>query len=64
MKMEELMAPCPKCGSKNKTQHRDFDKEFRAYAASGELKCSDCGHIFKTRDEMIDERRKEEKENE
>ncbi|MCD7781217.1 MAG: TIGR04165 family Cys-rich peptide [Methanosphaera sp.] len=60
MKIKELMTPCPECGSKDKTQHRDFEKEFKAYGTSGELKCSNCGHIFITRDEAIDNRRAEE----
>ena len=25
MKIEDLLKPCPECGSKDKTQHRDFD---------------------------------------
>ncbi|WP_455644982.1 TIGR04165 family Cys-rich peptide [Methanosphaera sp.] len=62
MKIEELLKPCPECGSKDKTQHRDFDREFLAYGANGELKCSNCGYIFITRDEAIDIRRAEEKE--
>lgn len=57
MKLEELLEPCPECGSKDKTQHRDFEKEFLAYGHNGELKCSNCGHIFVTRDEAIDKRR-------
>lgn len=60
MKMEDLLRPCPKCGSQNKTQHRDLDKQFLAYGQNGELKYSDCGHIFVTRDEAIDIRRAEE----
>ena len=62
MKIEELLEPCRECGSKDKTQHRDLDREFWAYGANGELKCSNCGHIFITRDEAIDIRRAEEKE--
>ena len=27
MKIEDLLKPCPKCGSKDKTQHRDFERE-------------------------------------
>ena len=63
MKIEELLKQCPECGSRDKTQHRDFEKEFMAYAHNGELKCSNCGHIFITRDEAIDIRRAEEAEN-
>ncbi|PAV07071.1 TIGR04165 family Cys-rich peptide [Methanosphaera cuniculi] len=59
MKIDELIKPCPKCGSKDKTQHRDLDKQFLAYAQNGELKCSNCGYIFITRDEAIDKRRAE-----
>ncbi|MDD6285399.1 TIGR04165 family Cys-rich peptide [Candidatus Methanosphaera massiliense] len=61
MKIEELLKPCPECGSRDKTQHRDFDREFLAYGSNAELKCSNCGHIFITRDEAIDMRRAEEK---
>lgn len=64
MKMEELLQPCPECGSRDKTQHRDFENEFKAYGTSGELKCTNCGHIFITRDEAIDRRRAEEKDEE
>jgi hypothetical protein len=35
-----------------------------AFGANGELKCSNCGHIFITRDEAIDKRRAEESEEE
>ena len=49
MKIEELLKPCPECGSRDKTQHRDFEKEFLAYGHNGELKCTNCGHIFITR---------------
>jgi Cys-rich peptide (TIGR04165 family) len=62
MKIEDYLKPCPECGSKDKTQHRDLDTEFHAYGSSGELKCSNCGYIFKTRDQMIDERRDSEGE--
>ncbi len=64
MKIEELLEPCPECGSKDKTQHRDFEREFMAFGANGELKCSNCGHIFITRDEAIDKRREEESKEE
>ncbi len=60
MKMEDLLKPCPECGSRDKTQHRDFEREFLAYGQNGELKCTNCGHIFITRDEAIDIRRAEE----
>lgn len=60
MKIEDLLKPCPECGSKDKTQHRDFEREFNAYGANGELKCSNCGYIFITRDEAIDMRRAQE----
>ena len=57
MKIEELLKPCPECGSKDKTQHRDFDNEFKAYGSNGELKlkiiideekCTKCGLCVKT----------------
>ena len=52
------------CGSKDKTQHRDFEREFLAYGQNGELKCTNCGHIFITRDEAIDIKRAKENEEE
>ncbi len=61
MKLEELLQPCPECGSKDKTQHRDFEREFKAYGSNGALKCSNCGYVFISRDEAIDKRREEEK---
>ena len=32
MKLEEMLAPCPKCGSKDKTAHRKMLDNHRAHA--------------------------------
>ena len=42
MKLEELLAPCPKCGSKDKIT----------------VKCEECGYIFFVNDDMEEDEKK------
>ena len=46
MKLEELLAPCPKCGSKDKIAHRKLLDNHRAHAEMETVKCEDCGYIY------------------
>ena len=46
MKLEELLAPCPKCGSKDKIAHRKMLDNHHAHAEMSTVKCEDCGYIF------------------
>ena len=39
MKLEELLAPCPKCGSKDKIAHRKMLHNHRAHAEMDTVKC-------------------------
>ena len=59
MKLEELLAPCPKCGSKDKIAHRKMLDNHRAHAEMETVKCEDCGYIFFVNDDIEeDEKRK------
>jgi Cys-rich peptide (TIGR04165 family) len=51
VKLGKLNEKCPKCGCKDKTLKRDFDPEFRAHAKTGALLCSECGYVFKSRED-------------
>ncbi len=48
MKLEELLAPCPKCGSDN----------HRAHAEMETVKCEECGYIFFVNDDMEEDEKK------
>ena len=52
MKIEELLAPCPKCGSKDKIAHRKIIDNHRAHAEMDTVKCEECGYIFFVNDDM------------
>ena len=52
MKLEEILAPCPKCGSKDKHVHRKMLDNHRAHAELDTVKCEDCGYIFFVNDSM------------
>ena len=46
MKLEELLAPCPKCGSKDKVAKRKLLDNHRAHAEMEAVKCSECGNTL------------------
>ena len=59
MKVEELLAPCPECGSKDKITHRKIIDNHRAHAVMDTVKCEECGYIFFVNDDMDpDDKRK------
>jgi len=51
MKMEEILAKCPKCGSKDKTVQRKFLDEHKAHAEMKAVTCDGCGYIFEKPEE-------------
>lgn len=58
MKLEELLAPCPKCGSKDKTAHRRMLDNHRAHAELDTVKCDNCGYIFVVNENMEEDEKK------
>ena len=48
MKLEEMLAKCPKCGSQDKTVQRRMLDEHKAHAELKAIVCDGCGHIFET----------------
>jgi len=50
MKLEEMLAKCPKCGSQDKTVQRKMLDEHKAHAELKAIVCDECGHIFETKD--------------
>ena len=58
MKLEELLAPCPKCGSKDKIAHRKMLDNHRAHAEMETVKCEDCGYIFFVNENMDPDEKK------
>ncbi|KZX16869.1 hypothetical protein MBCUT_04990 [Methanobrevibacter cuticularis] len=59
MKLEEMLAKCPKCGSKDKTIQRKMLDEQKAHAELKCIICDECGHIFETKED--EEKREENK---
>ena len=59
MKLEELIAPCPKCGSKDKIAHRKMLDNHRAHAEMETVKCEECGYIFFVNENMNPDEKKE-----
>lgn len=57
MNLGKLNEKCPKCGSKDKTLNRRLDAQHRAFGTSQSLVCSDCGYVFKSKED----RKKEDK---
>ncbi|WP_414469091.1 TIGR04165 family Cys-rich peptide [Methanobacterium sp. ACI-7] len=51
MKLGKLDQECPKCGCKDKTIKRDIEQEHRAQATTGAVVCSECGHVFKSKED-------------
>jgi len=56
MKLEQILAKCPKCGSQDKTVQRKMLDEHKAHAKMGDVVCDNCGYIFET----MEDREKEE----
>jgi Cys-rich peptide (TIGR04165 family) len=57
MNLGKLNEKCPECGSKDKTLNRQLDAKHRAFGTTQTLACSDCGYVFKSReDETKDEK--------
>lgn len=50
MKLEELIAKCPKCGSTDKTAKRLIYGEQRSHAKLKEIVCDNCGYVFEKGD--------------
>lgn len=61
MKLEQLLAKCPKCGSKDKTAQRKILDEHKAHAELKAVVCDECGYIFET-GEKNSEKNKEKEE--
>ena len=59
MKLEELIAPCPKCGSKDKIAHRKMLDNHRAHAEMETVKCEECGYIFFVNENMDPDEKKQ-----
>ena len=49
MKLEQLLAKCPKCGSKDKTIQRKFLDEHKARSETKAVVCDKCGYVFEER---------------
>ncbi|MDR3223362.1 MAG: TIGR04165 family Cys-rich peptide [Methanobrevibacter sp.] len=50
MKVEDLLAKCPKCGNTDKTVKRKFLDEHKAHAELESITCDECGYVFKKKD--------------
>lgn len=48
MKLEQLIAKCPKCGSTDKTVQRKILDDHRAHAELKAIVCDECGYVFET----------------
>lgn len=59
MKLEEMLAPCPKCGSKDKTVHRRMLDNYRAHAELDTVKCEECGYIFLVNDDIEEDEKRQ-----
>lgn len=59
MKLEELLEPCPKCGSKDKIAQRKILDNHRAHAELDAFKCEECGYIFFVNENMEEDEKKE-----
>ncbi|WP_321421246.1 TIGR04165 family Cys-rich peptide [uncultured Methanobacterium sp.] len=55
MNLGKLNEKCPKCGSKDKTLNRRLDAKHRAFGTTQNLECSDCGYVFKSREDENEE---------
>lgn len=59
MKLEELLEPCPKCGSKDKIAQRKILDNHRAHAELNAFKCEECGYIFFVNENIEEDEKKE-----
>lgn len=59
MKLEEILASCPKCGSKDKLAQRRMLDNHRAHAELETVKCEKCGYVFFVNDEMEKDEKKQ-----
>jgi len=46
MKLEEMLAKCPECGSTDKIVKRRMIDNHHAHAELKEIVCENCGHVF------------------
>ncbi|MDD5959505.1 MAG: TIGR04165 family Cys-rich peptide [Methanobrevibacter wolinii] len=46
MKVEDLIAKCPKCGSTDKTVRRKIIDNHLAHAETAYFRCTNCGYVF------------------
>ena len=46
MKMEQILAKCPKCGNLDKKVLRKFLEEHESHGEMNSVACDKCGHIF------------------
>lgn len=51
MNLGKLNEKCPKCGSQDKTLKRQLDSKHRAFGRTQNLTCSECGYVFKSRED-------------
>jgi Cys-rich peptide (TIGR04165 family) len=51
MNLGKLNEKCPKCGSQDKTLKRQLDSQHRAFGRTQTLTCSECGYVFKSRED-------------
>ena len=59
MKLEELLEPCPKCGSKDKIAQRKLLDNHRAHAELNAFKCEEYGYIFFVNENIEEDEKKE-----
>ncbi len=59
MKLEEILTPCPKCGSKDKIAHRKLLDNHRAHAELETFKCEECGYVFFINEEIEENEKRE-----
>ena len=59
MKLEDLLAKCPECGSQDKTAHRRMIDNHHAHAELDTFKCENCGHIFEKKEKKEDDEKAE-----
>ncbi|MBZ9571014.1 TIGR04165 family Cys-rich peptide [Methanobrevibacter sp. TMH8] len=62
MKLEQLLAKCPKCGSQDKTVQRKMLDDQKAHAEMKAVVCDECGYIFETKEDQEEKYKEKEKE--
>jgi len=48
MNLEQLLAKCPECGSKDKTIKKRFIDDQLAQTELEAIVCDECGYVFET----------------